>query len=254
MKYISQINAFWIWRESNPLGTSAIALWFALMDTANRAGWPRDFSVAISTLRSKTGMSKDAIYRARNQLQQKERLCYKERKGNLSTIYQLIPFEEEKSHQFSTGFFTNVSTNNQQNFPQVELAAEFQTQSATQTATQSATQTATQTATNNRLEKKREYNGGDGGARAGAEEINPSNLFSRYFGREPLPAETQQCEFWLTSRDPELVEHAFFRACTADKKNLGYVSGVLEKLWIRGITDMGGLAEYDISRAKKGRR
>lgn len=108
------------------------------MATANKARWPRDFSVAISTLRSKTGISKDALYTARNQLKQKGRIEYRERKGNQSTVYRIIPFASEKPMQ-------------QAQAP--PAVSEFQTQTPTQTPTQSSTQTPTQTPNNHKQNK-----------------------------------------------------------------------------------------------------
>lgn len=120
------------------MGPSAIALWHALMATANKARWPRDFSVAISTLRSKTGISKDALYTARNQLKQKGRIDYRERKGNQSTVYRIIPFASEKQTQQA------------QAPPPV---SEYQTQTPTQSTTQSSTQTPTQTPNSHKQNK-----------------------------------------------------------------------------------------------------
>ena len=102
MNYIVEINAFYDWLESNPLTPNAIALWHALMATANKAHWPGDFSVAISTLLSKTGMGKDAVYSARNLLRQKGRIDFQEKKGRGATAYILIPFVPDKPTQTQT--------------------------------------------------------------------------------------------------------------------------------------------------------
>ena len=91
-------------------------------------------------------------------------------------------------------------------------------------------------------------------ARACAEEITPSWLISQYFGREPVPAEKQRCDMWLESWDPELVEHAFFRACDMGQGNLAYVSGILQDYRWQGITDMGGVAEDDMRHDARGKR
>lgn len=133
MEYIKEINMFFDWLESNPMKSSSIVLWFALMNTANKARWPMDFSVAISTLRSKTGCTKDQIYAARNQLQQKGRISFRQRPGNQSAVYQLIPFVSEIETQSTTQTTTQIKN--------YEFVSEIATQSATQTPTQSATQT-----------------------------------------------------------------------------------------------------------------
>lgn len=112
------------------MNASAIALWHALMSVANKTRWSKDFSVAISTLRSKTGIGKDALYIARNQLKQKGRIDYRERKGNQSTIYQIIAFASEKQTQ-STGLFFGAS----------DIPTQTPIQPPTQTPTQPPTQT-----------------------------------------------------------------------------------------------------------------
>ncbi|HWQ30559.1 MAG TPA: hypothetical protein VN549_06165, partial [Negativicutes bacterium] len=74
MNYENEVKSFYDWLETNTLATSDIALWHALMNIAYKAGWPRQFAVATSVLEWKTGLKKDAIYTARNRLQQSERI------------------------------------------------------------------------------------------------------------------------------------------------------------------------------------
>lgn len=104
--------------------------------------------MAISTLRSKTGMSKDNIYKARNILRQKGRIDYRERKGNQSAIYQIILFASEPQTQTATQLSTQNAAHG--------FASEIQTQTSTQVATQTSTQVATQTSTINRVDKSRQ--------------------------------------------------------------------------------------------------
>jgi DnaD/phage-associated family protein len=89
--YTKEINSFYDWLETNMLTDSAIVLWHALMHTCNRAGWPDEFTVAISTLSNKTGLKKDAINRARHRLQQTGRIDFQSRTGQQSAIYKIIP-------------------------------------------------------------------------------------------------------------------------------------------------------------------
>ncbi|MFH5187140.1 DnaD domain-containing protein [Paenibacillus sp. TAB 01] len=92
MDYTKEITAFYDWLETNTLTDSAIVLWHALMHTCNRAGWPDEFTVAVSTLSNKTGLKKDAINRARHRLQQTGRIDFQSRTGQQSAIYKIIPF------------------------------------------------------------------------------------------------------------------------------------------------------------------
>lgn len=92
MKYIDEINSFYSWLETNSISTQAIVLWHALMHICNKTGWKQDFNVAISVLELKTGLSRSAIYRARNVLKQAGRIDFKARGSKQSSTYSLIPF------------------------------------------------------------------------------------------------------------------------------------------------------------------
>ncbi|MDF2889752.1 MAG: DnaD domain protein [Clostridia bacterium] len=90
MNYIVEINAFHDWLETNPMSEHARLLWFMLMHINNKAGWQREFTVAISALEFKSGMSKKTIERARNELAQKGRITWNSRSGNQSAVYRLV--------------------------------------------------------------------------------------------------------------------------------------------------------------------
>lgn len=90
--YIIEINMFYDWLETNQIPKSAIALWHTLMHIANKAGWEQQFTVAISTIESKSGFKRSELFKARNILEQKCRLKWKPRGGNLSAEYELVFF------------------------------------------------------------------------------------------------------------------------------------------------------------------
>ena len=93
MRYIDELNAFNDWLETNEISTSAICLWYALMQIANKTGWKKKFNVANRVLTTKTGgMSIPAIHRARNALQEAGLITFKTHNGKQSTEYQIIPF------------------------------------------------------------------------------------------------------------------------------------------------------------------
>ncbi len=127
LNYIREINAFYDWLETNSISNSAIVLWHALMHINNKAGWITEFTVAISTLETKTGLKKDAVLRARNRLQQVGRIAFKSRQGQQSAIYSIIPFLDSSSGCVVLND-TNRNTNRNTNR---ELTA---TLTATQTA------------------------------------------------------------------------------------------------------------------------
>ncbi|WP_052343609.1 DnaD domain protein [Bacillus massiliigorillae] len=118
MNYIKLINAFYDRLETNPLSTSAIALWHALVHVNNKAGWQREFSVAASVLCVKTGLSERTISNARNDLKVKGYIDFKSRKGNKSAIYLLVDLSEmianNVSYNLSDSSSDNVSTLNKQ--------------------------------------------------------------------------------------------------------------------------------------------
>lgn len=106
MNYIAEINAFYRWLGSNSLKGSAIALWHALMsiasDASHGADWQLRITPSVATLQSRSGLSKDAIITARNQLKQAGRIDWKERGGSAATAYTIVPFASEKPTQTPT--------------------------------------------------------------------------------------------------------------------------------------------------------
>ncbi|MBX6361973.1 MAG: hypothetical protein IRZ03_18105 [Acidobacterium ailaaui] len=93
MNYIKELNAFYDWLESNPMPSDAIALWHALHAVCNKAGWPKEFTVANSTLQAKAGLSRVKLDRWRGFLKDKGLILYKKSdKVNEAGKYTLIPF------------------------------------------------------------------------------------------------------------------------------------------------------------------
>ena len=137
MNYLSEILAFYNWLEMNPMPASAIDLWHALLYTANKSGWASEFSAPISILKIRTGLNKDAIYRARNTLTQMGLIEYRTRGGNQSAVYKLYSIASVKLTQGATQTAT-------QEAPVSEIA------------TQTATQPASQAATINKLNKTKQ--------------------------------------------------------------------------------------------------
>ena len=136
MNYILEIKAFYDWLEVNQLSTSGIALWHALMHIANKTGWQDTFTVATAVLSTKTGLEKQAIYRARAMLQNKGLISFKTRTGNQSAMYQIHSFASFKETQSNT-----------QSDMQNDIAFLKETQSNTQSDTLADTQTNTQSNT-----------------------------------------------------------------------------------------------------------
>ena len=110
MQYLTELNAFYDWLETNDLDASCIALWHAIMQTANRAGWPETFAVASSVLSVKAGLNRDAFFRARNRLVQLGRITCISRKGRQSAVYSLISFVSDIATQSATQRATQGAT------------------------------------------------------------------------------------------------------------------------------------------------
>ena len=111
MNYLLEIKAFYDWLEVNQLSTPAIVLWHALMHIANKTGWQDTFAVAVVVLSTKTGLEKQAIYRARTMLQNKGLISFRTRTGKQSTLYQIHSFASLKETQTNTQ--TNTQTDTQ---------------------------------------------------------------------------------------------------------------------------------------------
>lgn len=104
MKYIEELNRFHVWLASHPdMPTPARLLWFVLMHYNNGCYWKRVFSLSMARLTAATGLSTSAVKRARSVLQEAGRIRYTPRKGRLSTLYEIIPLEEEGSRVACAG-------------------------------------------------------------------------------------------------------------------------------------------------------
>lgn len=109
MNYIKLINAFYDRLETNPLSTSAIALWHALVNVNNKSGWIKEFTVAVSVLRVKTGLSEKTVTNARNELKQKGYLDFRSRKGNQSAVYLLFDLSVTVTDKITDSLSVNAS-------------------------------------------------------------------------------------------------------------------------------------------------
>jgi len=102
--YIREREAFMDWLLVNKLGPAAQSLWQALFTICNKLGWPEGFmTVPNMTLCSYTQLSRDALLRARNQLQQAGRLEFLPgQKRKESAQYRLIWFMSQNTTKNTT--------------------------------------------------------------------------------------------------------------------------------------------------------
>ena len=93
MNYLSEINAFERWLETNYLPTNSQLLWYKLMMLCNRAGWPEWIGLDNYRLMSILQIRNEATaIEIRNRLIESELILFKKgSKGNPSK-YQMISF------------------------------------------------------------------------------------------------------------------------------------------------------------------
>ncbi|UAL46829.1 DnaD domain protein [Sutcliffiella horikoshii] len=99
MSYPEEITAFYDQLETNPLSSSAIALWYALVYNKMKVGKLEKFSVARSILMERSGLKLGAFKKARNELMSKNYIQMEPRTGGQSSVYHLplwSKYDQEK--------------------------------------------------------------------------------------------------------------------------------------------------------------
>lgn len=98
MNYIRQINAFEQWLETHHLALNAQMLWYKLMHSCSRAGWPEWLQVDnLRLMAALQTQSKATFLRCRDALSEAGLIeVQKGRKGSPNK-YRLIPFPENGS-------------------------------------------------------------------------------------------------------------------------------------------------------------
>ena len=110
MNYLVEINAFYQWLPTETISAHAVTLWGALMQTANRKFWAATFEVPIATLQAFTKLSRDSIYKARDELKAHGRITYTSRGGSASAVYSIIPFSIKTVSNFVSPTTTQSTT------------------------------------------------------------------------------------------------------------------------------------------------
>ncbi len=99
MNYITEINAFEDWLETNPLPDTAQLMWYKLMCINNKCGWLDWFDLANTTLMAKMNISSEkTLISVRNILMDKGRIRYKP-SGNRKKAgrYSIVSFRFDAS-------------------------------------------------------------------------------------------------------------------------------------------------------------
>lgn len=104
MNYIKQLNAFYDWVLLNPITPKQQALYLAILNLNNKAGWIKEFTIANQTLQAVCPMGKSDLHKTRNELKKIELIEYKKGKKGQAGSYSIVPL-------YRTNMETNVETN-----------------------------------------------------------------------------------------------------------------------------------------------
>lgn len=124
MNYLAEINAFYDLQEINRLSPGQSCVWFALMETNNKCGWKEWFTVSSQVLEIKTGLSRKAVYDARNKLKQLGYIDFKQN-ATRAASYKMMSLLSQTTRRTT------------------QAATQVTTQGTTQVTTQETTQAAT---------------------------------------------------------------------------------------------------------------
>lgn len=91
MNYIKQLNELYTTLDYKPLTAEAIAVYFVLLQIANKTGWIAEFKVANTVLMSKCNISIDILKTARNKLKTQGYIDYTKGKNqNDAPKYKIV--------------------------------------------------------------------------------------------------------------------------------------------------------------------
>ena len=90
MSLYDYANRFWEWAEMNELSANGVCLLFAVVQCANRCGWPQELSIPLSKLTAMTHLSRSTLYRAREELAAAGLLRVREGSSARAPLYRLV--------------------------------------------------------------------------------------------------------------------------------------------------------------------
>lgn len=237
INYIKEINAFYDWLETNSVSTSSIVLWHALMAINNKARWTVEFAVAVSVLCVKTGLSPRAISNARNELKQKGRIDWKQRKGNQSAVYTIIPFLSATGAYNRANNTTDNGANNDLSAPHAD--------SCTDNASCSTSDKCADNASTLYKLNKTKLNSNNDHDHVG--ELNFFSMIESEFGRPLSPMEIERVMYWVNQDQvPDvLIAEAVRRAVMRGKVNFRYIDAILMDWSKKNLRTLEDVAELD---------
>ncbi len=97
MNYLRQIKGFYLRRRLFPLSSSAITLYYLLLEQFNLVGFPQFMRIPLSRLMSETNLGKTAVCRARMELVRQKYLdCEKSECRSQSARYSIITIDPDE--------------------------------------------------------------------------------------------------------------------------------------------------------------
>lgn len=107
MNYIKQVNTFYELLLTKSLSPNSQCLYHCLMHINNRCNWIKEFTVANSLIMGLTGLDKNKLDRARNELVQKKYIKYKSGKNQFQAgVYEITEFDTANDTANDTAFNT----------------------------------------------------------------------------------------------------------------------------------------------------
>lgn len=110
MNYIKQLNAFYELLPNNPLSSNAQCLYSFLLNKNSSLGWIKEFTIANMIVCGFTGLSRQALDRARNELKQKGYIKYSKGSSNQAGKYLIVSFVTQDDTQSNTQSDTQDNT------------------------------------------------------------------------------------------------------------------------------------------------
>ena len=110
MNYLKHINTFYKLLPNNPISPNAQCLYFYLLNKNNELNWIKEFTIANMIVCGYTGLSRQALDRARNELKQKGYICYEKGYSNQAGKYLIVRFVTQDDTQDGTQDGTHDGT------------------------------------------------------------------------------------------------------------------------------------------------
>ncbi|WP_197482167.1 DnaD domain-containing protein [Oceanobacillus sp. Castelsardo] len=218
MNYIRELNAFYDSMEYNPLTSSAITLWYALMHINNKTRWKNEFRVAGTVLRFKSGLTESSFKRARTELKEKGYIAYEPQSGNQAPIYRMISLIE--------------SNNDEQQIDADDISIEAESAGEPTTKQEEGVKGQAEAV-------------GEAGTKQKSEEKDVFQFYRENFSTIS-PFVTKSLNDWIENVGETLVLEAMKRALERNKTSWVNVKGILLAWEKKGIRNMNAVRADDM--------